>query len=354
MTDAAVDAEALRAEPPYSWQGFADAAKNFARSAAANYTVEGAPFFYLHAGAAVELLLKAVLCRSSPVLLLEGQKFSELSLLRLAGYQPVVASAKGPSQRRGAARLPYTVGFTRAAERVGLLHGPNVLSVTSEQLDELKAARDLVAHGAGDTTAVSEQMHRVLVTFGTCAKALLPLIDVAQAEFWGESNSLIESALDSERDAIGARIQALYAAARARYETQFRGIEPTALQSVKEEAYWAAWARGEGSRSCPVCDAKGLSKERPELRRHLSRSGRVVVEPGFAAIDFRCPVCKLVLETEQLVKAAPGFEGWQEEVDDVGFWVDEFGPENLDPETRKLLGVDWYDEVMSADPDEYD
>lgn len=345
MTEPATP-EALKGEPPYSWQGFARAAQNFARSAATNYTVEEAPFFYLHAGAAVELLLKAVLCRSSPVLLLEGQRFSELSLLRLAGYQPVVAASRGSTQRRGSPGLPYTVGFAKAVERVGLLHGPNVLGVTSEQVDELKAARDLVAHGADDTSVVSEQMHRVLVTFGTCATALLPLIGLSQDDFWGESGALIERALDSERDAITARVRALYAAARARYETQFRGIEPSALETLKEEAYWTAWSRGEGSRSCPVCDARGLSKERAELRRHLSRAGRVVVEPGFAAIDFRCPVCKLVLETESLVEAAPGFEGWQEELDDVGYWVDEFGAENLDAETRKLLGVDWYDEVL--------
>ena len=339
-------------EPPYTWEGFVQASRTFARSAATNYTVEGAPFFYLHAGAAVELLIKGVLCRSSGVLLLEGQRFSEFSLLRLAGFQPVASPAKNGTQRRTATGLPFTVGFGKAVERLGLLHGPDILGVTAEQLDELKTARDLVAHSAQDTSAVGEPMHRILVTLGTCVDGLLPLVGVQFDDYWAESASLITRALESQRDAVSARVSTLYAAARARYEAQFRGIDPDALQSLKDEAHWSAWVRGEGSRSCPVCEAKGLSRERPELRRHLSRRGQVVVEPGYAAVTFRCPVCKLVLENEGLVRAAPGFESWQEEIDDVSYWLDEFGVENLDAETSKLLGIDWYDEVLEDGGDE--
>lgn len=206
--------------------------------------------------------------------------------------------------------------------------------------------------GAGET------MHQVLQTLASASMALLAALEVGPKSFWGDDLLLIERALDSQRDEISSRIDTLYAAARARYEKQYQGIDPDALQALKDEAYWANWSRGEGSRSCPVCDAKGLSHERPKLRRHVTRRGRVALEPGFEAVDFRCPICKLTLDNEQLVQAARNFDSWEEEVDDIGYWVDQFGPENLDGETLRQLGVDWLDaselDESAEDVDDYD
>jgi hypothetical protein len=55
--------------------------------------------------------------------------------------------------------------------------------------------------------------------------------------------------------------------------------------------------------------------------------------PGFKAIDFRCPICNLALESEELVDAAHDFEAWQEAYEnyEVEFWFEDFGIENLTP-----------------------
>jgi hypothetical protein len=60
--------------PPYTPSGFIEASRRFARAAAEGYSPGDAPFFFLHAGAAVELLLKAALCAASPALLIDGGK----------------------------------------------------------------------------------------------------------------------------------------------------------------------------------------------------------------------------------------------------------------------------------------
>lgn len=347
---------ALRANPPYAWEDFAEAGRRFAQSAAANFSSEDSPFFFLHAGAAVELLVKATLCRSSPVLLLEGSRFSETTLIRFAGFQPaVVAAGKGqPSHRHKRSAMPHTVGFSKAIERLGLLYGTDLLGVTDDQVEQLKASRDLVAHASHGVDEVSETMHNVLLTLASVTRALLKTLELDPSDFWGDNLPLIDRALDTQRDAISSRIDTLYAAARARYERQFQGIDPAALQSLKEEAYWAGWSRGEGSRDCPVCDAKGFSRERPKLRRHVTRRGRLLLEPGFEAIDFRCTVCKLTLESEQLVQAARNFDSWEEEIDDIGYWIEQFGAENLDTESLELLGVDWYEATAEDDGAEHD
>jgi hypothetical protein len=350
----APDPGVLRAEPPYAWEDLLGAAGRFARSAASNYSRDDAPFFYLHAGASVELIIKSVLCRNSPVLLLEGNRFSEASLLRLAGFQPVASSSSKPPPLASRRTTPHTVGFSKAIERLGLLYGPDFLGVSADQLDQLKSSRDLVAHGSASAEDASETMHEVLVTFGSVCTPLLGVLDVSRETYWGDSANLIERALDSQRDALGRRVDTLYAAAQARYESQFRGIDPAALQSLKEEAYWSGWGRGVGSRTCPICGAQGWSHERPELRQHHDRRGRLVLEPGFQAMDFRCPVCKLNLDSEQMVRAARNFEPWEEEVSDISYWVDEFGVENLDPTARKALGADWYDAALEDDADDVD
>jgi len=75
--------------------------------------------------------------------------------------------------------------------------------------------------------------------------------------------------------------------------------------------------------------------------RQVSRPYRRAVA-GFKAIDFRCPICNLVFESEELVDAADDFEAWEEAYEDgeVDLWAKEFGIENLTPQDRRDLGFE--------------
>lgn len=83
-----------------------------------------------------------------------------------------------------------------------------------------------------------------------------------------------------------------------------------------------------------------MSRERAE-KKVRSVKGRRTVVRGWRAVDFRCSICRLVLDREELVDAAPDFDVWEDaEVDDtLDLWADDYGVENLDQDDRHLL--DW-------------
>ena len=73
-------------KPPYTARGFIEASRRFAHAAAEEYSPRDSPFFFLHVGASIELLLKAALCAASPALLLDWRQVNDDSLIRLVGY----------------------------------------------------------------------------------------------------------------------------------------------------------------------------------------------------------------------------------------------------------------------------
>lgn len=56
----------------FRWEALYESAQRFARACVDNHSVRDAAFFSLNAGASVKLAVKAVPCKASPVLLLEG------------------------------------------------------------------------------------------------------------------------------------------------------------------------------------------------------------------------------------------------------------------------------------------
>lgn len=325
-------------EPAYTWEGFLDAAKRFARSALQHYTPREAAFYYLHAGTAVELGVKAALCRVSPALLVEGQRFSDEALVRLVGFQP--APRRKGSVLATRVALPHTVGFGKAIERFELLYGDQSLGVTRDALEVLKGARDLTAHASAADAQVSQTMHDVLVTLASVFRHLLPLVDQTEEQFWGEYRGTIKKATEENRDVLSAQARGLIAAARERFEKQYEGVEPGGLEAHMSESFWNLdFDDSEWARRCPACGASGVSRLRAEKRVERGKFGRTRTARGYKAIDFRCHICKLVLETEQLVDVASDFESWEED-HTLEFWAEDVGYENLDEDDRRAIGID--------------
>ena len=326
--------------PAYTPSGFIEASRRFAHAAAEGYSPRDAPFFFLHAGAAVELLLKAALCAASPALLIDWRQGNDDSLIRLVGYVPSRRQAVGGDAPRHADRPPYTIGLAKAMDRYELLHGPGALGASRDDFDLLKAARDLAAHGAG-SREVTEDMHRILVTLATVVDAVLPHVAVSPGDFWGDHAGLIAHAMEKQRDKVVARTRTLISAATQRFEAKYAGVPMESLETLMMETVWQLNRRpDEWPRTCPACRSEGISRIRPEIRRHPVTYRRVAA--GFKAIDFRCPICNLALESEELVDAADDFEAWEEAYEDyaVDLWAEEFGIENLTNEDRRDLGFE--------------
>jgi hypothetical protein len=328
------------ARPPYTPGGFIEASRRFAHAAADEYSPKDAPFFFLHAGAAVELLLKAALCAANPALLIDWQRGNDDSLIRLVGYMPFRPQAVGGGPPRHSDRPPYTIGLAKAMARYALLYGPDALGKSQDEFDLLKAARDLAAHGEG-SREVTEDMHRVLVTLATVVDAVLPHLDESPGNFWGDHADLIAHAMDTQRDKVLARARTLISAATRRFEAKYNGVPKESLKTLMNETVWQSSIQSdEWPRVCPACGSEGISRVRPEIRhQEVNPHHPKVGVAGFKAIDFRCPICNLTLESEELVDAVGDFEAWEEADDDfLAPWAEEFGIENLTPEEQRDLG----------------
>lgn len=312
-------------------------AQQFAQAAVENYSVQDAAFFYLHAGASVELSVKAALCRISPVLLIEGgQRFSDHALLRLSGIKPAAGTASA-----GRSRQVFSVGFEAAVKRLQMLHGPDVLASDQAALETLKAARDVTAHGGAVGEAGSETLLRVLDVLRKVHTALAPLLDMTPEQFWGDSFKLVQEASRRRKTDLSRQIDALFMAAKYRFEQRCAGLDEETVQLMVDQAGQRVEPadKDEYYRTCPVCGATGLSHERAS-KRIVFRGEKRRVERGWTATDFRCSICKLYLDTEELIEAAHDFERWNPAGDDdlLHFWAEDMG-ENLSSGDLRALGL---------------
>lgn len=256
--------------------------------------------------------MKAALCHASPVLLLEGGgRFKDRALLRLAGYEPASVTDE----------QLFTVGFSQAIHRLQLLHGDDVLGVGRDDLNALKSARDVTAHGGQVADATGDSLFRVFVTLATTQNKLAALLESTPETFWGPAWSTVEKALRDHKDALKQQLVVAYATAQKRFAERTRDLDDDAISGLLEQAGERVQATNTAMpRKCPVCGGKGLSTERPEQRPRSGRGRKV--ERGWMAVNFSCPICHLTLESEALVKAAPGFDPWEsaDEFDLMDYW----------------------------------
>jgi len=276
-----------------------------------------------------------------------GQNVNHDALIRLIGYEPVKRRAmqRRPAvggSNRHTVRPPHTIGLADAMDRFELLYGPDALGASRDELDLLKAARDLAAHGE-DSREVTEDMHRVLVTLATVVEAVLPRVGVSPGDFWCDYAGVIAHAMEKQRDKVVALTRTLISAAKQRFESQYIGVPRESLEARMMETVWQLNTRpDEWPRGCPACGSQGIPRLRPEIRRQASPYGPKRAVAGFKAIDFRCPICNLILESEELIDAVDDFEAWEEAYEDwvVDLWAEEFGTENLTPQDRRELGFE--------------
>jgi hypothetical protein len=186
-----------------------------------------------------------------------GQNVNHDALIRLIGYEPVKRRAmqRRPAvggSNRHTVRLPHTIGLADAMDRFELLYGPDALGASRDELDLLKAARDLAAHGE-DSREVTEDMHRVLVTLATVVEAVLPRVGVSPGDFWCDYAGVIAHAMEKQRDKVVALTRTLISAAKQRFESQYIGVPRESLEARMMETVWQLNTRpDEWPRGCPA------------------------------------------------------------------------------------------------------
>lgn len=322
------------AAPLFRWEALHATSRQFAWSCLRDYSVQDAAFVYLHAGASVELGIKAALCKISPMLLMEtGKRDDHRALLRFAGLEPVQAPTRG-------GREIFTLGFDAAIARFKMLHGDRSLGVTKAELDQLKAARDVTAH-AGDVRGAEDgTLLAVLVTLCKVHSALSVHLEETPRAFWGEHLSLVEKVMREGDDNLKAQVDALIAAAERRFHRDTANLDEDTIGQVlmqREDRFEPP--DGQSRRKCPACGGTGASHERPAKRTIASRR-KSRVERGWLAVDFHCPVCELTLSTEAMLGHAAGFESWMSAEDEMMlyFWAEDMG-DDLDAEDIEDLGL---------------
>ncbi len=315
------------AKPPYSSGRFYLVSQRFARSAADAYTPDDSPFFFLHAGASVELGLKAVLCRITPALLVDGGSGSlDRSIVELVGYgsQSLVVR-RGGTPPSAPPRRPFTVSLARAIARFELIYGVGTLGVTPDQLDEIKAARDMTAHGDSQSDSPGSAMARVMYSLATIHDVIAPLLGSTPERFWGDHYGFVQRAKRISQNNVRSQVEALYAAARARFDAKYAGLDEDSLRPLLDAYPETIPGKNEMPRKCPVCSAAGVATERAAKRTIVTSKDEIRIARGWVATDFYCSVCRLVLENEELVKAAPDFDPWEYVEDDTSldFWIED-------------------------------
>lgn len=272
------------------------------------------------------------------MLLIEGgNQFKDSALIRLVGFQPEVPARPGSSARDA---RPFTVGFEQAIRRFQLLFGYDSLGVSAEALSELKAARDVTAHGGAVSDVDDTTLLRVLVTLCRAYDALLPCLELTPSAFWGDLHGMVERSMRDEADSLRQQVTALLGAAQRRFQSDYGDVDADTVSAVLAQTNERVqWKPGHDRRTCPVCGAEGLSRVRPVKRAVIER-GKPKTQRGWLALDFRCAVCKLYLPNEDLISIVHGFEPWEPAIDEweLEFWAEDMG-EDLDAVDREDLGL---------------
>jgi hypothetical protein len=219
------------------------AAQHHARTALSAYAQgERSADFYLNAGTALELAIKARLVRSHGLFCLAPSNSNWFQT-----YVLITKDLDATGKDR-----PKTVDAAVALDRLKRLE-PELPAVFGPFVEETLERRNLVAH-VGLGRAPSDEDH--LSHAANFVQALNVLLRWQHADFWGDLAQLAEKLLSDEQNAVAVRVSARLAVAKA------------LANQLTEEAFFAA-DESEKARlsdliheyvavSCPACGGTAL------------------------------------------------------------------------------------------------
>jgi hypothetical protein len=277
----------------------------FARSAATAYSDEQWDVFSLHLATAVEQLVKAVLARAHPSFIAEVRPNSRDgfdSLLHLCGFGHRARTPDFVAAVR-------TISATEALDRVGLL--VDGYQPPSPLVGLLLRSRNGIVHAGYPEKAEGEAV------LGDVARYVGPLLSsqgIDPKEYWGDSADMVAVHAKRRLDASEARYRRRLQAAKDQYARLVSRMDQHGLA-----AYLAAVAPGfpaepydSALAECPACGETGLVTGSPEPEWEADWDygdgraypvGAYVSEIRLDAVGFRCRVCGLDLDADDLAFA---------------------------------------------------
>ena len=273
---------------------FASSALHHARKALEGYREASHPDFYLHAGTALELAIKARLVGDHGVYCIAPDARGWFkATLRLARD---VDGAQG--------ERPHTVEAAEALRRLQLLE-PELPEVFGRHVAGTLERRNVGAHAGHGSAPSDEEFLSHVASFVTAVGVLLK---TEPASFWGDLAGVAASLVDQELDAVRVRVQVKIAKARA----AVRQVGPDALGVL--DAKGLADLEDEEpdvvAVTCPACGQHGWATGR------VADEGEAESEYEDGAIEwhwmpelvllvdfFVCPVCSLTLVGQETSQA---------------------------------------------------
>jgi hypothetical protein len=267
-----------------------------AKRALAFYVSGEIPEFYLHAGTALELAVKAKLANHNPAFLApEGNRW----------FGPALAFGRGKPVPPNLAEKIASVGANEAVNRLRLLDSTLGEAFRSDVI-QLFELRNHVAH-LGWAEPSDERLEERAASF---VRAINILLRIKPREFWDLHADLAESLVADDIDRTRRTVELKRSAARSKVDMY--GDLLTAVIDANN-SYVELRDRDPSSVvvPCPVCGALGVAEGElvdegepdfeysdGEMVTHWSYDLRVLV--GY----FFCRVCELELDGEDELEAA--------------------------------------------------
>lgn len=278
---------------PFSADAFYASAKQFALSALENHYAGKHWRVPLDAGTALEHLAKASLALRSPALLaeLKGESGfrSVAGLLGIAGSDTAVVR---------------TVGLMAALDRA-----ERFVKSRADKYDlrTLADMRNGTVHAAGD----AEIEERILAAFLKHGDAILADLGRDRADFWDGQLPVVDALLLEASDKAAHRVEVRMTEAEAWLEQRCATDGEALVAAARKLSSSVPLADDQRFRTCPVCGSAGVATgehgvewEPDDWDKDTGRVSHVDAQVWFTARSFRCPVCRLRLDSEAEIDKA--------------------------------------------------
>lgn len=289
------------------------------RSALEAYDQGESSVFLLHAGIALEHLLKARLANLNPALLSKGGKpQSAIWFADESKHDGVI-----PTDLR-------TISLDESLTLVRAIGVP--LNLYEDGITALREHRNGVAHfvGPSDPVAVS-----VLVPVLQTMILLSTDLDVDAADFFGDFSDFVLTQVDTYRQEEERVYEGRRAQAWMRFDSQHGGASEEVLVHLRQlaEVRWHRRAPDDQLIDCPVCGLPAYANgnlEQVGWDVDYGRDGHP--EAAYPSLEYtpyelQCPTCGLRLDTPGLVDLSGAFEDWQLPEADYMGWIHEYEEE---------------------------
>jgi hypothetical protein len=278
----------------FSVEAFYDSAQEFALSALDAHHTGRYRRVAIDAGTALEHLMKAALAKRSPALVADLE--SKSGFASVAGILGI-ERLSGPATVR-------TVSMTQARSRIEQLMRPKV---DSKAIDDLVAMRNGTVHAAEN----AEVQEGILAAFAMYSDMLLNDLGKQRSDYWDGQLTVVDALLQNASDKLTQRYEVRRAAAEAFVQQRYATDGEPVMKVVIGLSRSFILADDQVFRECPVCGADGVAAGEHSVEyvpadwdKETGDVTNVAPEVWFAADSFYCNVCRLHLDSTDLIDKA--------------------------------------------------